>query len=275
MKRINLEQGSPEWLEWRRGKRMASETAAVMGISPYSTAAQVRAAKQGRDKTFTNAAMQRGHDEEPKARAAFEEFSGVLYQPAVFEDGEYGASVDGITMEGDQLLEIKTPWKGKESDRWGDVADGGISDYDYCQVQHQMMVTGAADCVFLVWDGEEYVSTVVPANPEFWDRIRAAWDDFWPTVAEREDDDWAEAAEFYRKAKESADIAAAQLQTAKDRLIELTAGNYSGGCGVGVTKITKVGTVDWKKVHADLIPDADVEQYRKPGSEFFKVEIKA
>ena len=149
MEQVYLEQGSQEWLEWRRGKRMASETAAVMGISPYSSPAQVRKEKQGRGSTFVTDAMQRGHDEEPRAREAYEAATGTLYQPGVFHDGDYGASVDGITLEGDQLLEIKTPAKGKESDRWQEVAEGAISEYDYAQVQHQMMVTGAADCVFL------------------------------------------------------------------------------------------------------------------------------
>ena len=274
MKRIELEQGGQEWLEWRRGKRMASETAAVMGISPYSSPAQVRKEKQGRGKTFVTDAMQRGHDEEPFARAAYEEVSGLLYQPAVFEDGEYGASVDGITMEGDQLLEIKTPAKGQQSDRWKEVSEGAINDYDYAQVQHQMMVTGAADCVFLVWDGKEYVSVVVPRDPEFFDRIREAWDEFWPTVAERDDSDWLAAAEDYRQAKARADIANEKLAEVKQRLIDISVGPYTGGGGVEVTKIERKGSVDWKAVQKSHLADVDVEQYRKPGSEFFKVEVK-
>lgn len=272
MRRIDLEQGSQEWLDWRRGKRMASETAAVMGVSPYQSPSQIRAAKQGRDKTFVTAAMQRGHDEEPRARAAYEEASGILYQPGVFENGDYGASADGITMEGDQLLEIKTPAKGKDSERWREVESGFISDYDLAQVQHQMMVTGAADCVFMVWDGEDYVSIVVPRDEAYFERIREAWDAFWPTIEERDDDLWAEAAEGYRIAKAEADRAAKILEAAKSRLIELTAGNYSGGCGVSVTKVERKGSVDWKAVQKNHLPDVDIEEYRKPGSEFFTVK---
>ena len=275
MEQVYLEQGSQEWLEWRRGKRMASETAAVMGISPYSSPAQVRKEKQGRGRTFVTDAMQRGHDEEPRAREAYEAATGTLYQPGVFQYGDYGASVDGITLEGDQLLEIKTPAKGKESDRWQEVAEGAISEYDYAQVQHQMMVTGAADCVFLVWSGEDYVSIVVPRNPEFFDKIREAWDEFWPTVEERDDAEWAEAAEAYRKAKETADAASAALEDAKAKLIALTSGKYSGGQGVEVTKVVRTGSVDWKKVQKAHLADVNVDDYRKPGSEFFKVEVKS
>jgi len=273
MKRIELEQGSQEWLEWRRGKRMASETAAVMGISPYSSPAQVRKEKQGRGRTFVTDAMQRGHDEEPRAREAYESATGTLYQPAVFEDGDFGASVDGITMEGDQLLEIKTPAKGRDSDRWNEVAEGAISDYDYAQVQHQMMVTGAADCVFLVWSGTDMVSTVVPRNPEFFEKIKEAWDEFWPTVESRDDEEWVESARAYREAKEVADKAAAELEKAKTKLIELTPGKFSGGEGVNVSKIERKGSIDWKAVQKNELPDVDVEQYRKSASSFYKVEI--
>ena len=275
MEQVYLEQGSQEWLEWRRGKRMASETAAVMGISPYSSPAQVRKEKQGRGRTFVTDAMQRGHDEEPRAREAYEAATGTLYQPGVFQYGDYGASVDGITLEGDQLLEIKTPAKGKESDRWQEVAEGAISEYDYAQVQHQMMVTGAADCVFLVWSGEDYVAIVVPRNPEFFEKIREAWDEFWPTVEERDDAEWAEAAEAYRKAKETSDAASAALEDAKAALIALTSGKYSGGQGVEVTKVVRTGSVDWKKVQKAHLADVNVDDYRKPGSEFFKVEVKS
>jgi putative phage-type endonuclease len=273
MKRIELEQGSKEWLEWRRGKRMASETSSVMGINPYASANQVREHKQGRGKAFVSYAMQHGHDEEPKAREAYEQATGILYQPAVFEDGDYGASVDGITMEGDQLLEIKSPFKGKDSPRWQEVADGGISDYDYAQVQHQMMVTGAADCIFLVWSGEDYVSIVVPRDPEFMEKIKESWDAFWPTIERREDASWLEAAASYRQAKKTADKATAELEQAKAELIELTSGSFSGGAGVNVSKIERKGSIDWKAVQKNELPDVDVEQYRKSASSFYKVEI--
>jgi len=81
MKRIELEQGTQEWLAWRRGKRMASETSSIMGINPFSSAGQVRKDKQGLGEAFVTDAMQRGHDEEPKAREAYEQATGLLYQP--------------------------------------------------------------------------------------------------------------------------------------------------------------------------------------------------
>ena len=45
---VQLTQGSAEWLDYRRSRRNASETAAVMGLSPWSTPYQLWLDKTGR-----------------------------------------------------------------------------------------------------------------------------------------------------------------------------------------------------------------------------------
>ena len=272
MKRVDLEQGSDQWLAWRRDKAMASETAAIMGVSPYQSAEKIRKLKRGIDNTYVTNAMQYGTDEEPRAREAYESAVGEPFVAACFEADGYGASVDGIDMSGETLLEIKCPVKGKESERWQTVADDGIDEHDYIQVQHQMMVTGAKQTRFLVWDGSEYVVTTVPANPEFWQKIHEAWDAFWPTVQQRDYEEWQQAAETFRKAKQIAEEANAALDEAKANLVRLTGGKYSSGHGVEVLKVERSGSVDWKKVQKEHLPDVDLEPYRKPGSEFYQVK---
>ena len=278
MKRVELEQGSEEWLAWRRKRGMASESAAVMGINPYQTIEQVRSIKRGTNKQYTNAAMERGHREEIEARKAYEKDAGELFQPGCFEMGEFGASVDGINMDGTQLLEIKSPVDARESDRWASVADGGIKDYDYIQVQHQLMVTGAQFCYFMVWSGEPesdepYVGIMVEPNPRIWEQIVQAWVDFWPTVQERDDAEWGEAALAYREAKIAHEKTAKALDEAKLKLISLS-GNYSYGSGVRVKEVSRSGSIDWKAVRKNELGDGvDIEKYRKPGTSFFQVDI--
>jgi putative phage-type endonuclease len=179
---LTLEQGSHEWLEARRQRRMASETPAVMGLSPYQKESAVRAAKRGA-RNFVNAAMRKGARAEPVARAAYASRYGAM-RPAVFINGDYGASLDGINETGDLILEIKVPYQGRESDRWKMAWAGRVPSHDYAQIQHQLMVTGAAAAHFWVWDDDarQGVLVQVTPSPRFWDRIREAWDAFWPTI---------------------------------------------------------------------------------------------
>jgi putative phage-type endonuclease len=272
MKRIDLEQGSPEWLQWRRTRAMASETSAIMGISPYQSPEQIRSIKRGNVKVFETSAMRHGNEQEPLARQAYERDSGEMFQPAVFEWKGYGASVDGINMDGDTILEIKSPVDGKDSPRWQEVAEGAINDYDFIQCQHQLMVTGAQLCVFLVWGGDEYVTREVYPAPNIWQGIQDAWEHFWPTVQERDDEEWQQAAETYRRAKKIADEAAAALAAAKQQLVEL-GGEYSYGAGVRVKQVQRAGQVDWKKIQAEQLADVDLDEYRKPGTTFYQVEL--
>jgi hypothetical protein len=78
---VQLAQGSPEWLAYRLAKRNASESAAVMGLNPWMTPYQLWLAKTGRQQTVVTAAMQRGTDLEPLARARYEDQTGLVMQP--------------------------------------------------------------------------------------------------------------------------------------------------------------------------------------------------
>ncbi|OSZ74625.1 YqaJ viral recombinase family protein [Hydrogenophaga sp. IBVHS1] len=82
---INLPQGSPEWLAYRLAKRNASESAAVLGLSPWMTPYQLWLIKTGRHQSVATAAMQRGTDLEPLARRVYEEQTGLVMQPLVLE----------------------------------------------------------------------------------------------------------------------------------------------------------------------------------------------
>ena len=97
---VQLTQGSPEWLDYRRSRRNASETAAVMGLSPWSTPYQLWLEKTSRTNAKVTQAMQRGTELEPSARSAYEEQTGLVMQPLVIEDGAYSASLDGMTLAG-------------------------------------------------------------------------------------------------------------------------------------------------------------------------------
>lgn len=141
---IQLKQGSPEWLAYRMTIRNASETAAVLGLSPWITPYQLWLLKTGRKKQVVTPDMQHGTDLEPAARAAYELKTGEIMQPLVLQDGAYSASMDGMTLNGGLIVEIKCPVRGQDSALWKDVADGTVPGHYGVQVKHQLMVSGAA-----------------------------------------------------------------------------------------------------------------------------------
>lgn len=137
---VQVAQCSPEWHAYRQSRRNASESAAVLGLSPWMTPYQLWLVKTGRTETRVTHAMQRGTDLEPLARAAYEEQTGLVMQPLVLEAGDYSASLDGMTLEGDLVLEIKCPLRGTRSHLWQDVQSGQVPTHYHIQIQHQLMV---------------------------------------------------------------------------------------------------------------------------------------
>ena len=104
---VNLVQGSAEWHEHRRTHRNASETPVVLGVSPWQTPYQLWQQKLSLAKAEATKAMLRGSELEPAARAAYERRTGLVMKPLVIVDGEYSASLDGFTLAGDRIVEIK------------------------------------------------------------------------------------------------------------------------------------------------------------------------
>jgi putative phage-type endonuclease len=150
---VKLVQGSPAWHEHRAKYRNASETAIVMGESPWQTPYQLWELRTGRRQQVVNAAMARGTALEPLALVTYEAMSGNVMQPLVLIDGEYSASLDGLTFEGDLLVEIKCPYKGQGSSLWQQVAAGEIPAHYRWQLEHQFMVSKAAKGHLYVFDG--------------------------------------------------------------------------------------------------------------------------
>jgi predicted phage-related endonuclease len=86
---IPLEQGTEEWLRYRRGHAMASETPSLLGSALYYpfTAFQLWLNKKGLAAAPQHPGMRVGLEFEPLARAKFREIYGVLRcEPCVVEE---------------------------------------------------------------------------------------------------------------------------------------------------------------------------------------------
>lgn len=276
---MKLVQGTPEWHAHRAQYRNASETAAVMGVSPWQTPYQLWAMRTGRARQEITGAMARGTALEPLARDAYEQRTGHVMQPLVLVKGEYSASLDGLTFDGSLIVEIKCPVRGRDSSLWKAVAAGEVPEYYGWQIEHQLMVSGASMAHLFVFDGADGHLTEIAPLPERWKAIQEAWDAFMhciktntpPPLTDRdkvirEDAEWQAAAEVYLELKQQADRLAALVDEAREKLVGLARYPSESECGVAVTRFWKQGAVDYK-----LVPELDgvnLEEYRaKPRHE--------
>ena len=279
---VNLVQGSEQWLAHRRGLRNASESAAVLGISPWCTPYQLWLLKTGRAEPDVNVAMRRGTALEPAARAAYEERTGQIMQPLVLQDGLYSASLDGMTLAGDLIVEIKVPFKGRDSALWRDVEAGQVPGYYAAQIQHQLMVSGAAAAHLWVYDGTDGLLLLIPRDDVTMAAIREGWNAFQPFLDEdrpppltdadtvqRQDEAWVQAALAYTQAKQAAQASDEALEGARQALVALTRHPREQGGGVSVTRFWKAGSVDYKKVVE--LQGLDLERYRGRSREEVRV----
>jgi putative phage-type endonuclease len=281
---LKLVQGSAEWHAHRAQFRNASESAAVMGLNPWQTPYQLWLVRTGRMTVQVTAPMQHGTQMEPKARAAYEERTGLVMQPLVLTEGDYSASLDGITLEGDLIVEIKCPYKGQASGLWQGVSVGEVPEHYRIQVQHQLMVAGVATAHLWVFDGSEGLLVEIKRDEATMQVIKASWDTFQtyldtdtpPPLSdrdalERSDPVWKLAAGRYVVAKRKAEEAATELETGRERLVALASHASETGFGVTVTRYFKQGNVDYKRVPA--LRGVDLDSFRGKGREEIRVSV--
>lgn len=182
MKIVDLEQGSPQWLEWRKSHPTASYAGCILGTPKYSPRNwdQLAELYRGERRIYVTKAMQHGAQMEPIARECAESELGLLFEPAVVVDDDdfIAASLDGITIDGDVILELKCPYKGFESALWSDITNDDVHPHYVAQVQQQLMVSGAQRCVFAVWvDGTIEWRDIYP-DPDMHRQLRDGWSRF-------------------------------------------------------------------------------------------------
>lgn len=272
---VKLVQGTEEWERHRLLHRNASETPAVMRLSPWQTPYGLWEVKTGRRSVEVNYAMQRGTELEPLARAAYEADTGHIMEPVVMVRGDYSASLDGMLLDNSLILEVKCPLKGQESETWLMAAEGRVQDHYATQIQHQLMVSRAEACDFFVFDGKSSGLCVrVRPDVKLQAKICTAWDEFWGYIVRdepplltsadtviRRDRAWADAAKAFIDAKEAAERAAKCLEDAKDALVGLTSHTSERGYGVSVSRYWKGGKATKEEVRVTVLKQEE-EQCR-------------
>lgn len=184
MKIINLKQGSSDWLKWRRTKICGSEASSICGVNPWKSAIELYEQKIFEIEQEDNELMARGRALEPIALSKFESEMDEVFFPLVVESSEIewmGASLDGMTMDNSQFVEIKC---GRSS--FKQMQKGQIIQPYLTQLQHQMAVTGLERCFYYCYCGDtgvglcaiverdnDFIKKMMEKETEFWYFLRA------------------------------------------------------------------------------------------------------
>jgi putative phage-type endonuclease len=281
---IDIEQRTPAWIQFRLRHIGASDASAIMGVSPWKSALQLWLEKTNLDvsgKNYVSPQMQRGIDLESKALECFNRYIGSDHKPFVIKSIEYpwmAASLDGISFFTNTFVEIKCP----NMEDHLKALSGKVPEKYYPQLQHQLAATGMEFAYYFSFDGEDGIYLRVDRDEDYIRDLIAKEREFWHCVEtltepkdkfiHKDDEEWKNLAEKYLCLLKEQKEVEEELEQLKAGLIHLTNGNASKGSGISLLKITRKGSVDYSSIPE--LEKVDLEKYRRPGIEYWKVDLE-
>lgn len=277
-----IKQNTQEWLDLRRNHIGASDAPVILGQSPWKTAFQLWEEKLGiRPLPQMNEAMRRGHELEPIARQAYNDYTGNCSEPEVVFHPEHKwmmASLDGISLDRSIIVEIKCPGHTDHSL----AAEGKVPDKYYAQLQHQLATIGLNLLHYFSYkDGDfhlveverddKFIQKLYQKEGRFWEQMQ----DFEPPALDDRDFVHKEDESWQMLARQWADANAklAQIKEEEKRYREMlvqSAGNQNCvGAGVKVQKVVRKGAVDYKAIPE--LGSVDLDKYRKSPVESWRL----
>ena len=180
----NAPQGSPAWHAARSKHFCASEAAAALGLSKYTTRDELLRQKATGITEEVGAAKQRifdaGHDAEALASPIAEGIAGTEFYPVVATREVDGlpllASFDGIDVLDDLIWENKL----LNQSLLQQVQAGDLEPHYWLQLEHQLLVSGASRALFTTSDGtpEGTHPLWYESKPERRAQLIAGWKQF-------------------------------------------------------------------------------------------------
>ncbi len=272
-----------EFLKSRNGKIGASDACIIMQVSPYQTPYKLWRNKLGLEAPQQiKSHMQEGLDIEDEARAYFYDQTNVKVFPFQIQHSKINymiASLDGVDSSGKIILEIKRPC---------------LEDHEYVkknkkppkkyfpQLQHQLECANLNKafylsfykndpCLIEVERDDEYIKNLLGKEAEFY---KCMIDLSPPELTdkdyiEKNDEEWIKESCLFLENKKKITELEKSLELSRSNLIKLSNGRNCQGNGIILTKIIKKGVIDYKSI-PELI-DVDLEEYRKPFSEYYKI----
>lgn len=192
MQIVNLVQGSPEWLAHRTQHFNASDSPAMMGVSPYKTRSQLlHELATGLTADVDSGTQRRfddGHRAEALARPLAEKIIGEELYPVTGTNGKLSASFDGLTLMYDVAFEHKLAndrLRAAFIEMADDDTAGHLLPIEYrIQLEQQRIVSECERILFMAtrWDAVgnllESMHVWYLPDADLADKIRSGWDQF-------------------------------------------------------------------------------------------------
>jgi putative phage-type endonuclease len=195
--RINLAQGSAEWISWRSQGIGGSDIGSVVGINPYKDMLTLWREKTGLDKPADlseNTRVARGHLLENEARLIAQVELDFIFTPETYQHDEHPqlrSSLDGISEDEKTIIEIKCPSKATHNE----AKDGEIKPYYLAQCHYNMFVSGADVCFYVSYnpkdtDKDTFVYKRIERNPGYMEYLKTYALIFWEYVEKKVEPDF-------------------------------------------------------------------------------------
>lgn len=279
----DMEQGSQEWHDLRRKSIGSSDAAVIMGCSPWKNIIQLWKEKIGVEENgATTSYMRRGKDLEEDARILFQALQGCDdLNSFIYQHDTYPwmiASLDGITIDGKTLVEIKCP--GTEDHQ---KAKKGLVPEKYIpQLQHQLEVCGLDNMFYLSYQSpidfaiieikrdQKYIDELIEKEKMFWNCVETVTPPFDGYQDFSVNQEWLQAEYDYAEAYKECQVHEERKERAKKRLIELSLGGNTKGQSLKLTRVFKKGRIDYEQI--DALKDLDLERFRSRGTESVRID---
>jgi len=163
MKIHQINQGTDEWFDLRKGKMTASHAQAIgncgKGLDTYIYSLMADYYSTAPRDNYTNRDMERGNELEEQARAIYELETGLTVDQVGFieHDELSGASPDGLIGE-DGGVEIKCK---NDTNYFKDLVEGKMDSAHNWQIQMTLLVTGRKWWDYVVYNPNFKQSMIV------------------------------------------------------------------------------------------------------------------
>ena len=284
MSNIPQEQGSPSWIAFRKNIIGASDVSAILGINPWTSRYDLWQQKMGLVDVIENEAMRRGKSYEAIARTEFNNLIGKKTNPKVVQHPSYEwlvSSLDGISDDGDLIVEIKVPGAQTHSK----AQEGIIEPHYNAQMQCQMACTGLKHCHFWSYNGTAGALVVVNRDDSFIADMLTKCEEFYrvnmlgfecPELdLERDyfnasnDSEWTRLEALYQDACVMIEDLTKKKDSIRNEMIEKAGGWNVKGVSTRLTKVVSRGRIDYSKIEA--LKEINLEPYRSPSTSTWRI----